>query len=412
MRHPRFLPFLAILGGAATACGASSDDVGSVESAAVAADTSRFSYEDLVALINDRGFTSIEQVLPALPEAFRSGYTLMNASGSLQDASDTNPRVIMFGADARLTCAFNGDPLQAGFDALECFQFRESERRFDFRQIRFPTSTNGLTQVAFSASGQSTDGTVQCSGCHRPDPRPNWEEYSTWPGAYGSEDDGLHDEAPRYAAFVARRSAHPRYRWLIQGTDPLAPYTMDGHADDVDVRPNVKFSDAVGRMNGFRATRILESRVPLWRSLALAVSYWGCALSQEQKDALARTGFDVAREVDFMRIFGSLGLARGDWGTNVHGDEYNAYDHEAGFTFLFNDVLLTIAQEQARAGNVELQQGFDKIRAFIATYYTGSRLRFFSTLDELVPDPTYHGDASPYLCPELARVFVAEALRR
>jgi hypothetical protein len=411
MPNLRFLLLLATAGVAASACAGKGDGATSDESATAVTDATRFTYEDLVSLIQQHGLTSIEEVLPALPESFRSGYTLMRASGSLQDASDTNPRVIMFGPDARLTCAFNGDPSQTGFDALECFQFRESERRFDFRQIRFPTSTNGLTSVAFSASGQTTDGTVQCSGCHRPDPRPNWEEYATWPGAYGAQDDGLRGEAPRYAAFVARRSTHPRYRWLVQGSNPTDPYTMDGHADDIDLRPNVKFSDAVGRMNGFRAARILESRVAVWRSLAFAISVFGCAVSPEQKAALARTGFDVDQEVNSRRIFDSLQLSRGDWGTDAHGAEVGD-DHFAGFTFLLDDVVLTIAQEQARAGNVALQQGFDKIRAYIATEYTGSRLRFFSTLDELVPDPTYHGDASPYICPELTRVFVAEALRR
>ena len=70
------------------ACARGGDPVGSEGSAAAITEanerttsTSRFSYEDLVGLIKGRGFTSIEEVLPALPEDFRSNYTLMYASG-------------------------------------------------------------------------------------------------------------------------------------------------------------------------------------------------------------------------------------------------------------------------------------------------------------------------------------------
>jgi hypothetical protein len=415
MRNRVFLA-IAIVCLVVQACASAGDRSDAQESAA-SVEPHRFAYEDLVALIDGNGFTRLEEVLSALPRDLRSNYTLMYTSGSLQEASDTNPRVILFGADARLTCAFNGDPSQVGFDSLECFQFRESERSFDFRQIRFPTSSNGLTRVAFSASDQTTDGTVRCSGCHRPDPRPNWDGYNTWAGAYGSKDDGLRagNEASRYARFVARRAAHPRYRTLIQDTSATAPYTLDGHAADVSFRPNLRFSDAAGRMNAFRAARILESHMPVWRSLAFAVSTFNCTISADQKDALTRSGFDVAKEVDFEKIFASLGLGDGDWGTNVHGGEDPAWEHMSGFTFLINDVVMTIAQERARAGNAVLQQALDRVRASFAAHYTGSKLAFFSTLNDLVPDPDWEGDYFKnigYVCPELTRVFVEEALQR
>src|SRR4051812_43977881 len=75
-------------------------------------------YEDVVELIQKNHVLSIEQLLPKLPEEFRSNYTLMYSSRSLQDASYEHPRVIMFGNDARLTCAFNGEATQLGFDML------------------------------------------------------------------------------------------------------------------------------------------------------------------------------------------------------------------------------------------------------------------------------------------------------
>ena len=278
-----------------------------------------FAYEDSRALIEGQGFTRVEQVLGALPAAFRSGYVLMHDSRGLQDATYDKPRAILFGDDARLTCAFNGYSSQRGFDTLECFQFRERERRFDFRQIRFPTEANGLSRVEFSASNETTDGKIRCSACHGADPRPNWDSYDRWPGAYGTSDDELEGDAPRYAQFVARRSADPRYRWLIQGTTRTDPY-MAGDLIGIDNRPNLKLSDALGRMNALRATRILESRVPTWQSLAFAVKALECTLSGEQREALASAGFDAARELDLGRIFSNVGLSTSEWGTHIQGD--------------------------------------------------------------------------------------------
>ena len=150
----------------ALAAGACAADPGTTEQA-TQAETARLTYEDLVALIQTEHVTSIEQLLPKLPEELRSSYVLMHDSRSLQGASNDAPRVILFGADARLTCAFAGDAGLPGFDSLECFQFREAERAFDFRQIRFPTKQNGLTEVAFSASNQTTDEARSASTASR-----------------------------------------------------------------------------------------------------------------------------------------------------------------------------------------------------------------------------------------------------
>ena len=69
-----------------------------------------------------------------------------------------------------------------------------------------------------------------------------------------------------------------------------------------------------------RATRILESRVPEWQSLAFAVKSLDCSLSPEQRDALAQHGFDVAHELDLGRIFDKLDIATPDWGTQIFDD--------------------------------------------------------------------------------------------
>jgi hypothetical protein len=380
------------------------------------AETGRLTYEDLVALIQAEHVTSLEQLLPKLPEDLRSNYVLMHDSRSLQGASYDAPRVILFGTDARLTCAVAGDSGLPGFDALECFQFREAERTFDFRQIRFPTKENGLTEVAFSASNQTTDGRTQCTSCHGRDPRPNWDGYSTWPGAYGSDDDTLESDASRYAGFVARRGADPRYRWLIQGTKPNDPY-MDDETVDIGHRPNIRFSDASGRMNAFRAVRLLTKHVSHARALAFAVSALGCRLTDEQRSRLTAAGIDPTRELDLGAIFAETGVSSSDWGTQIFDDppETSApWEHQSGFSLLSMDVAMTIAQDEARAGNAALQTGLDHVAAYTKATYTGPELVFFSALDALVPDPDYFGgsweDNTAAVCPALADAYVTAAL--
>jgi hypothetical protein len=285
----------------------------------------RFAYEDIVALIQGQNLTSVEQVLPALPEELRSNYTLMHDSRSLQSASVDAPRAILFGADGRLTCAFAGDPANPGFDSLECFQFREEQRAFDFRQIRFPTAANGLTQVVFSGSNQSADGKTKCTSCHGADPRPNWDSYSVWPGAYGADDDSigkdpsLENDASHYAGFVARRSTDARYRWLVQGPAATAPYMAD-YGGTIDSRPNLRFSDASNRMNALRVTRLLRQRVARRSLLAFAVAGLTCVLTDSQRRALTDAGIDPAHDLDLGAIFAQAGVSTGDWGTQIFND--------------------------------------------------------------------------------------------
>jgi hypothetical protein len=379
--------------------------------------TSRFTYEDLVGLIQGHGIRSVEELLAALPDDLRSSYVLLHDSRSLQGASAEYPRVILFGLDARLTCAFAGDPSLPGFDSLECFQFREPTSSFDFRQIRFPTSDNGLGAVAFSSSNQSTDGKIQYTQCHGADPRPNWDAYDQWPGAYGAEDDTLKDDAPRYAAFVARRPTDARYRWLIQGSAPTDPY-MAGDAIGIMNRPNLRLSDAFGRMNALRAARILEGRVPSRDSLAFAVKVLQCSLSSDQQAALTQAGVDANQVLDPDRIFAAVGMSGAEWGTQIFDDPEptrgQPWEHQAGFTFLSADVGMVVAQERARAGNATLKAGLDRVAASWATRYTGAELRHYAALNELVPDPDRFGehytDNIGAVCPELTRLFVAEAV--
>lgn len=361
---------------------------------------SEFSYEDLVSLIRERGVRSVDETLPLLPEELRSNYTLIHTTKSLQDASPAFPRVILFGRNAKLTCSFNGSPEQEGYDSFECFQFRQAEHRFDFRQIQFPTRENGLENVVFSEENRSSDGRVACNSCHARDPRPNWDAYSRWPGAYGEFDDELRrpeSKSVEYAAFVRTRARHPRYKWLIQSDFAEAPFSA---ARGIEWRPNLRFSEFVGRMNSLRAARILRASTTRSEALGFAVHAIGCAdLRQAAATAFEKTG---------LRPF--------FWSTRIPSREPlvgEPWEHQAGFGYLSRGVALAIARQEADAGNSILDRALREIAQRLPGWQSGPSLLFMQEADKIALDiqrfsPRFE-DNKTSICPELMSTYRRES---
>jgi hypothetical protein len=371
-------------------------------------------YDGLVQLIQSQQLASIEALLPKLPEEFRTNYSLLHRSRSLQKATYENPRVILFGKDAKLTCAFDGDG-----DSLECFQFIDVTRTFDFRHVQFPTPQNGLVGAAFSESNQTVDGKISCTMCHAADPRPNWNHYSIWEGAYGRDDDELGHDLAQYASFSKKRAEHPRYRWLVQG-----PYTKDPYMDlkenriDIGHRPNLRFSDACGRLNALRTQRILESKVRKWESLAFAIRALQCFLTPEQKAQFEKAGLNFEKDADLGRIFDKVGLSGGAWSTQIFDDPLtepkHPWEHQSGFGYLSLEIAMAIIHDEARTGDTALEEGLEKMRVYYENRYYGVELEFRRTLNKIVLDPdTFGGHLSEnigYVCPRLTEIFTREYL--
>jgi hypothetical protein len=161
-------------------------------------DAETMTFEDVQQVIQSNGVDSIEDLLPLLPPNYRSEFTLMQRTFSLQAATFESPRVIMTGPHAILVMAFNGDPnahleldpdgtprspnaIPAAYHRLEIIQFRAATKTFEFREIDFSNPAGPI----FSNANPPI-----CLTCHLgPNPRPNWETYSNWPGAYGSSTD-------------------------------------------------------------------------------------------------------------------------------------------------------------------------------------------------------------------------------
>ncbi len=215
---------------------------------------------------------TVEQFLEVLsqkdPEFFKH-FTLMRESQSLQGSTPQFPRAIVFGEDAKFVLTFNGSPNQTGYQKIEMMQFVESQdgkSGFELRELTFGKDQRPMLSAANPA---------ECSRCHGTDPKPIWEEYDRWPGAFGEDDDALIDfdevqkyppggyDNPQYVAthrqhlkeyraFQKLRTNHERYRFLNIPRDmesPVAPYIPATRSGKFPLRPNLHLSKSFAELN-------------------------------------------------------------------------------------------------------------------------------------------------------------------
>jgi hypothetical protein len=113
-----------------------------------------FDFSALRSVIETRQVNSVKELVPLLPAALRSRYALIFSSRSLQQATYSAPRVILYGSDAHLVLTFNGDASQRGFNTVETLEFGR-DKHFRLREIRFPPP--GSNAAVFFFGTQSGD---------------------------------------------------------------------------------------------------------------------------------------------------------------------------------------------------------------------------------------------------------------
>jgi hypothetical protein len=192
-----------------------------------AARAAGFDFAALEALLKRRNIGSVEELLPALPVALRSRYALVFDSRSLQAASPENPRVILYGADARFILTFNGSPQQHGFHSVETMEFDDRTGVFHLRELVFPEQASAAAPVAISDVNPE-----RCRRCHGAPAHPVWDTFPLWPGAYGERYRVSLSAGERrgLAAFLAQQTVHPRYRYLLDAGRFADPQTFRASA--------------------------------------------------------------------------------------------------------------------------------------------------------------------------------------
>src|SRR5204863_43017 len=168
-----------------------------------------FDFAALLTLVRSQDIGSVEELLAALPAPQRTRYALMFESRSLQGASPENPRVILFGPDARLILTFNGSPAQRGFRVVETMEFEHGEKEFRLRELVFPDPAAGAAQAQVSEVNPP-----HCARCHGAPPRPVWDSFPLWPAAYGERYGARLSTRDRTARAASGADARLRLRFV------------------------------------------------------------------------------------------------------------------------------------------------------------------------------------------------------
>lgn len=257
--------------------------------------------EQLKERIQTRGLTSVEEVIASLPAAFRRNYVLLHASSSIQGASPEAPRVLMYGDDAKLVLTFNGGGYARGGDSLEMIAFNARTRSFELAEVHFAGGYDGDARGTpkFSETNPS-----RCLGCHGfTEPRPLWESYGYWPGAFGERPEhASQSESEALRRFQKLAGAHFRYRHLT---------ALPSHTPSSLAAANAALTRHFSRLNRFRLARLIRAS-PAYSPFRFAVQsvLAGCGAPEDVMPAervrthSPRTSLEVIEDTR-KRIVGS-----------------------------------------------------------------------------------------------------------
>lgn len=211
------------------------------------------SIESISKLISKQNITSADTLLKALPASYRGSFTLMYESHGAngEDASFALPRIIFYGEDASLLIAAYGDPALQSYERLEFTQARAD--RFEYYTIDFAEKNIALRN-------RSADRA--CTRCHHTDPRPNWEHYRNWPGAYAGDgerlgwQDGEYDGFKEFQKTRENPTQYPRYQFL-ENFD--FGYWEDPDLNTSAFKHNGNLTDLLAPHNARRVARLIRS---------------------------------------------------------------------------------------------------------------------------------------------------------
>jgi hypothetical protein len=393
-------------------------------------------------LLKPDGPRTVEAFLEYLnqtqPELF-AGFTMMRRSESLQGATPAAPRAIVFGKDARFVATFNGSPDQVGYQSVEMMEFVETADGGFFQMIEAtfnPHNAAALPRIELNPA--------KCTRCHGTDPKPIWEDYDKWPGAYGEDDDALidFDDGSRYPPtgyqdngivtrhrqhlqefrqFLAAKDGHPRYRLLQfpQGTEsPVAPYIPRIRTGDDPLRPNLRLTKLFSELNAKRVARKLaesgdgcfQTVAPLAASILINCGSFDQlkedidaarqALTADQAQfpwpaAIQPVPYSAANGDNFHRGFVQLmqtaGISDFDWSTQRGSRQWHYFQ---GFKDAADSVVFEIWPRLAEELNVELPP-YQAIRAALYPNYYSYRSDDNGSYssDDRVASPNYEPES-------------------
>lgn len=247
--------------------------VGTLTSAAAICQTSTRTPKQAVdEFIRDNPKKSTNDLLEFLAKSFPQMFiepVLMFRSESLHknSVSYETPRAILSSKDGKYVIAFSGDIKNHASSAIEELSFEESSAKFELREISLASGT--LT---------AERNPQKCIQCHGSDPRPIWDAYDMWPGAYAGNNSrsfGENDEKG-IKAFRKEMSHNSRYMLLHgPGIDQSLDYSF-GPLGDAEASPAILNERLSNPMTAYQLRKLKELKnFPLFKAAFLSASL-GC----------------------------------------------------------------------------------------------------------------------------------------
>jgi hypothetical protein len=154
--------------------------------------------------IRDNNVRTMDEFISKLPADLLKNFTLMHDSKSLHGSSYEEPRALLFGKTGQWVVSFNGSASQAAGNMVEMMIYDPFTKTYAFHELDFSKETPVLHESP-----------SKCLACHGSIPRPIWDHYNNWPGAYGAVDDRYTEKEYEYlTAFIKKAPTHPRYKHL------------------------------------------------------------------------------------------------------------------------------------------------------------------------------------------------------
>jgi hypothetical protein len=213
-----------------------------------------YDLDRLLADLEKSGASTLEEALPALPEALRSNFTLMRDARGLQESDPRRPRALLFTNDGKFVLSFTGDSSQRQGGKWEILQYVEGPAQrpaFELYDLSFPLKRGEGGKIV-----RPDKNPPKCLACHRHDPKPIWGRYEDWPGAFAEfYAQSTDPELGELRAFLASRAQHPRYRYLLpQAGSSISPFMspdikLDGTSPYFQFLPNWRLTNALDGLN-------------------------------------------------------------------------------------------------------------------------------------------------------------------
>lgn len=196
-----------------------------------------WTFERLKTTLRQSRASTVAELIQAIDIAdpgFFDRWAAFHDSKSLQRASFRDPRVIAFSNDGGLMLTFNGDPSKKGYAVVEVMEF-DPQKGYEFREIHFPgegsarSFTEREVEEELGYATVSKANPAECLLCHGAiSPRPVWDAYFLWPGAYGKEDDAWTvEEREQLRLNQDYWKSHSRYGKVLHRFGPQRAYEID-----------------------------------------------------------------------------------------------------------------------------------------------------------------------------------------